>query len=114
MKAGTLWFALVLVPNIVGAGQPTGLEMLKNCEGIDTRKAEWTAQHGFCNGFLVGLIQGTPAEQGFCLPSGTTYEQLQLVVNGHLDDNPATLHQSAVKLYLLAFKDAFPCPAPLK
>lgn len=106
-----------------------GNDVLQACSMADNLAAE-----GFCLGYIVGAIEGLkwgaasiiaqdsagllePDELdllssvllGFCIPDTASNGQLKDVVVKHLQDNPATRHETARTLVQVALSAGFPC-----
>ena len=93
----------------------TGNEVREECS-INVHNPNSTSMDaykgGFCNGFLWGVFQlgSDLAEPGrFCRPDDANLEQAFLVLLKYLDEHPELTHESAVRLSLRAFKEAWPC-----
>lgn len=69
-------------------------------------------------GYAAGALEATQAASGmgtsitYCLPKDVTLSQTTDVMCKYLAENPANRHLSAGMLTLMAFTEAWPCPAP--
>ena len=84
-------------------------EKMPNCRvfAADTR-APGTLSDGFCGGLVVGLSLADPAT---CLPTGVTNQQAVRVVVQYIDQRPARMHESFLKLTREALRLTWPCKA---
>ena len=72
---------------------------------------------GVCFGYVYGVnqayevLQHALGQEDYCPPDeALTRGQTARIIVKYLEDNPAHLHEGAVALIILAFRDAFPCP----
>ena len=85
----------------------TGRELYELCAGDDD----------FCVGFIAGTVSttrawalgGQLATAPFCLPDGTTYEQLAQAYLAWAEQNPARLDDTATVVVHEAIAAAAPC-----
>lgn len=82
----------------------TGQWLLETCRGDkgDVGKA-------FCLGYSMGLADLMVGQERICLPPDVTSEQIRLVVEGYLRDNPAKLQHHPVLLVIEALDSTFRC-----
>ena len=121
--AAMLWATPATANNL------TGNSILTSCRSSDE------ARVGFCYGYYIGLIEGmrwgvtitvirsgiydnakdanTFSESilGYCVDAGgIEHGQMIDVATQYLERNPATRHESARTLAMVAWQEAFPCP----
>lgn len=109
-----LLMVLMLVPAL-GLAQPqhsvfvTGEELLAACEGGDREHCETYLQ-----GVWDALVDiSAPGYPTFCSRPLVVAENLAIVFVGWTGRNPDLLKHTAANLAVLAFSEAFPCPASM-
>lgn len=91
------------------ANEPTGNDMLKNCEISEFA----------CTLYVVGVVQGfrlaneintnNTSSKVYCAPSKVTFGQIGAIFEKYLSDHPEKLHLGATVLLLTSLNEAFPC-----
>jgi hypothetical protein len=82
---------------------------LPNCRNsIETNRIEVATAYGtaFCSGMVRGLTYLAP---DVCAPTTSTHRQVVRIIVKYIDDRPARLHESFLKLALEALQAAWPC-----
>jgi hypothetical protein len=107
----TRWLRAIVLIGLMASGggafsaEPgTGQWLLETCRGDkgDVGKS-------FCLGYAMGLADLMVGQQRICLPPDLTSEQIRLVVEGYLRDNPGKLQHHPVLLVIEALDTNFPC-----
>ncbi len=87
-----------------------GTDVWNNCADPRTDQAAM-----WCQGFTAGVVDGlsfpNPEAIWNCIPAGVTASQLQEILVDFLEDNPTDRHLPVAALAVLAFTEAWPCPA---
>ena len=118
----------MLLATPAAANSTSGNTVLASCKSSDEIRL------GFCYGYFIGLIEGlrwgvsitaikagiaddasslnefSESILGYCVDAlGIENGQMIDVATKYLEDNPATRHESARTLALIAWSGAFPC-----
>lgn len=105
MMKGKFISVLLMLPTIADAGFYDGNRMLENC-----RERTAFVSTGFAAGILDTLQLDNQTDWKICPPASITAGQARDVMCKHLEDNPASRHQSAAFLGWQSFYEAWPCP----
>lgn len=85
----------------------TGNELLHECEGGETTRAEFYEL--ICMGYVSGVADTLILERNVCPPDNYTNGQTLSVVMKFLKTNPEITHHAAPTLILQALSGAWPC-----
>jgi hypothetical protein len=89
----------------------SGNDLKEACDG-----PKGSTKFTYCMGYVAGALDTfrglgkSSALKFFCEPRGVTGEQLILMAQKHLSQNPQDLHYGASSLLLNMMVSAFPCP----
>ncbi len=108
---------LLAATPVLSGGFYSGNELLKFCKGPHPHEAGAdVGAYNVCVMYLAGIADAEDAwvawgykAKHFCIPEGTTTEQLRQVFLRWMDQSPELWHLTAARLATLAFQEAWWC-----
>lgn len=109
---------LVAAAPVSGASFYAGNRLVGFCKGTAAGEAGFNPiAYNACVGYLSSMNDAEEVwaslglkAKTFCIPEGTTIEQLRQVFLRHMDQRPEYWHFGAAGLAIGAFIKAWPCP----